>query len=308
MATDGLLYHNKAMKFLLILLSSLSSAHALEFNWLGTTNITLKTANHAIMFDPYITHVSVWQLLTNAKVQSDVPLVKRWLAKANITKLDGIFVNHAHFDHILDLATVAKIYKAPAFGSHSMVQFGLGNGMRREELTQLKPKQTVQLGDFKITAFRGEHTPHVFNTIFMDGKIEHPLSLPAGNWELKKGDDFIFHVKTPKTSVFFHPFAWKSSHHKDYKKFKADVLFLGIATRKSTEDQIQSIINDVEPKIIIPLHYDNFFEDLSDNPSTLPTTNPEEWFASMKKLKPKIKLIRPTVAKWINLLETAKDR
>lgn len=291
---------------ILILLLFIPSAFALEFNWLGTTTITLRHKDNIIMFDPYITHVSLWETISNAKVDSNKETVDYWLNKAGINKMDALFVNHAHYDHILDLGTIAKKFNAAVYGSQSAINFGFANGATKGEV--VNDKKSVQVGSMQVISIKAMHTPHVLNYIFFDGKIEKPLPLPAPSWELKKGDDFIYYIKTDQGNILFHPFAWKSPHYESYKEFKADYLFLGIATRKSTQDQIDTIINDVDPKVIIPMHYDDFFADLEENPSHLPTMNLDEWMETLKEKKPGIKTLEPKVSKWFNLPAIAEGR
>jgi L-ascorbate metabolism protein UlaG (beta-lactamase superfamily) len=137
----------------------------------------------------------------------------------------------------------------------------------------------------------------------MNGKIQSPLSLPASIWDFKDGENLIYHIELDAKKILFHPTGRKSPYFEDYKKLSAEILFLGIAKRGSTLEQIEKIIIPVNPKIIIPIHFDNFFLDLKDDPSVLLGINYKEWEDTIREKLPKVKIMRPQVAKWLKIAD-----
>lgn len=290
------------MKIFILSLLFSTSSFAQDFVWFGTTNLVIKDNKTNIMFDPYITHINLWETLTNQEVHSDKLWVKSWLDKAGINQVDAVFINHAHFDHMLDFATVLDMFKAQGYGSQSAVNFALSEGIKAEQVHSVSDKQDIKVGDLLVTPVKGAHGPHIFGHIFMDGKIErHPAQQPMKVWDMKKGQDFLYYVKNDSGNILFHPFARKSPHYKSYKELKARVLFLGIAKRVSTQDQVERIISEVQPEIIIPMHYDNFFNTLTEDPAVLPTMNLVEWKQTVQQAYPNIRIIEPKVGKWFNI-------
>jgi L-ascorbate metabolism protein UlaG (beta-lactamase superfamily) len=278
-----------------------TTVHAQKFTWFGTTHIHIKDDDTNIMFDPFITHPSIWDLLFRRKVKSDEKLIDKWLKKANLNQVDAVFINHAHFDHIMDFHIILKKFGAIGFGSQSSINYALGQGISKGTLRPLKDKSTVQVEDYVVTAVQGKHPPHFLGHTFMDGVIEKPFALPDTAWKMKKGDDLVYYLKNDKGNIFFHPFANKSPTYKNYKQFPAKILFLGVSKRTSTKDQIEQIVKPIGAKIVIPIHQDNFFYQLREDPPDLPISNMDEWYETFKKLAPEVKVIKPQVAKWIDL-------
>jgi L-ascorbate metabolism protein UlaG (beta-lactamase superfamily) len=275
--------------------------YAQEFTWFGTTHIHIKDGDTNIMFDPFITHPTIMDLALRTKVKSDEKLVDKWLKKANLTHVDAVFINHAHFDHIMDFHTILKKFGAVGFGSQSSINYALGQGVSKATLRPLKDKSTIQIESYMVTALKAQHPPHFMGHIFMDGEIEKPFTLPDTVWKMKKGEDLVYYLANKKGNIFFHPFANKSPYYKSYKDYPAKILFLGVSKRSSTKDQIEQIVRPIGAKIVIPIHQDNFFVELRENPPELFLSKMDEWYATFKKLAPDVKVIKPQVAKWIDL-------
>ena len=289
--------------FILLFLFYSINSYAIEFTWFGTTNIVIRTPESTLMFDPFITHPNLIASILFKKVDSDEKLVRKWALEANLKKVDSVFISHSHYDHILDLGSVMKIYKAKMYGSESAVNFALGQGASREVVNQVKINKDFELLNMKVLPVEVAHSEHFLGHVFMKGQIDSPLKLPANMWKIKDGKNLIYHLKFPDKKILFHPAGRKSPFFEDYKKLKAEILFIGVAKRISTLDQLEKIILPVNPKIIIPLHFDNFLSDLTKNPDHLPGINLDEWEKTIKSKLPGVRIIRPKVAQWINISE-----
>ena len=291
------------MKFSIFFLTLISlNAQAQKFTWFGTTNIVIQDEDVDIMFDPFITHPSLIEIFFKREVYSDKKLVKKWIDKASVNHLDAVIVNHSHYDHALDFGTILNMFpQAIGYGSKSTYNIGLGANIPKERLIVVDDKKDLAIKSYKLKSIKAMHPAHAFGYTAMPDKIEKPFKLPANPWNMHKGQDLIYHLTNAKGNIMFHPFAGKSPFFNDYSKLKARVLFLGLAKRKSTMDQIENIIKPINPSIIIPVHYDNFVVPLKSSPTEMPTMNLDEWTQTIKTELPNIKIIIPQVAKWIDL-------
>lgn len=288
------------MKVLLIFLFSFN-IFAQSFTWFGTTHTLIKIGKDYLMFDPFITHPSPMDLVFRRNIKSDKKLVKKWLDKASVDKVDAIFVNHAHYDHVMDFGTILNMFKAKGYGSQSAINYALGENVPSSNLKVVTDQSQVIVGDHQITVLKGKHPAHILGKTFMDGKIKEPLKGPKTAWDMQKGESLVFFIKNNQGNIFFHPFANKSPYIKDYSKYKAKILFLGISKRSSTLDQIADIVRPTGAQIVIPIHYDNFFTPLKENPSEHLIANMDEWYKTFEKKIPEVKVIKPQIAKWISL-------
>ena len=92
----------------------------------------------------------------------------------------------------------------------------------------------------------------------MEGDITIPLATPTSAWNYLSGVTHSFLIKHPKGSILFQAIG-RIYTPDPLIDIKADVLFLTIANRNSSEELIQKRILPSKAKRVIPLHYDNFF-------------------------------------------------
>lgn len=284
------------MKFLLplLLVFFAFSAHSqVTFKWLGTSGFALSDKTTTIIFDPAITRPPLYDYLPFRTVKSDPLEVDYWMNKCNLKTVQGTFVNHAHTDHILDAPYVVNKYGGKLFGSSSVVNVGLGQGLTPAQVQLIKAGDELKIGDFTIKPYITPHAPHLLDIMFMDGHIEKPLPTPTSAWNYLVGDTHSFMISHPKGNILFQAIG-RIAEQDPLKNLKADVLLLTIANRISSEDLIQRRILPTKAKVVIPLHYDNFFF-----PMRRDTEIDEFWGVKVEEFKERLSLdAKETVAKW----------
>ncbi len=242
---------------LLILLTSLPTNAAISFKWLGTTTFTLSDGKTSLLFDPSLTYVSVLDFLPWRKVQTDTSEVDYWFNRCGIKSIHGIFVNHAHYDHVIDAPYVIKKYGGKLYGSSSTANVGIGGGLKSNQIEILKADRIVKLGKFSIQAFVTPHSPHFWDVMLAHGDITLPLIPPVNVMEYRVGETFSFLIKHPEVSILYQ--AIGRVHNPDpIKGVQADVLLLTLANKRSTDELIHKRIHPTKVKKVIPLHHDNF--------------------------------------------------
>lgn len=288
--------------FLVLFFLSAEKIEALEFCWLGSTHFIVRDDQTNIQFDPFVTHPSLTDFLFFRKVNSDHLLVNQWVNKIGLKSLDAIFVTHTHWDHVLDLEPFMKLSgSANIYGSSSARNFALGQNIEENRIRVIEDNLETQIKSFKVSAFKSVHTPHFMDILLMSGEIENPLALPTALWNLKEGGSYFVYLEHKNGNILFHSSSTTNPYMKDYKKYKPKILFLTIANRKSTKDQIDNIIKPLNPEIIIPMHFDNFFEPLKENPNNLPMVNADEWHKTISENLPNMKIVKPQIGQWLSL-------
>lgn len=243
-----------------LLLMSLTVSAQVHFKWLGISNFILSDGKTTVMFDPSITRAGFLDyMLPFFKTKTDEAEVDYWFKRCGLSRLDGIFVNHAHFDHASDASYVTKKYGGKLFGSSSVMKLGEGQGVLPAQRQLVKAGDEVVVGDFKVKAFNTPHAPHFLNIMLMDGHITEPLPVTAGVWDYRVGDAYSFVISHPQGTIMFQAIGGKFENPDPLKDVKSDVLLLTIANRNSTEELIEKRVIPTGAKKIIPLHYDNFF-------------------------------------------------
>lgn len=244
----------------------------MKIKYLGISNLCFDDGKNTILFDACLTRPNLKRLIFN-KIGTNQHLVDRILAAAEIKKVDDIFISHSHYDHALDAGYLAHKFKAHLYGSSSTLNIAKGAGIDDKQLSLFKAGQTYQIGNFKITVLRSVHSkPHFFNND-LGQEIKKPLGQPAFAWQFKEGGSYDFLVENHGQKFLVRPsFGYVPN---ELKNVHADYLFLG-DTSLSTASQNEQInffsetIERVKPKMVVPLHWDNFLRSLTESTRYLP--------------------------------------
>ncbi len=284
------------MKLIAILLFLLcSSTHALSVQWLGTTCIAITAQDQTILFDPFFDRPSVLETISPFSYESSEQVTKKWLSKLKSSRKDdppfshilGILISHAHYDHILDAPHVLKLSSAQFFGSQTALQTVSNKNIDPLRLHEIQEAKSFTIGNFKITAYKGIHPPHLFGMTLADGKLHEPLEKPASMYRYKMGEVYNFVIEHPEAKIIFYPSAYYS---KDTPVTQADLLILGIANRRSSKELISKVVIPSKARFLLPVHHDDLFKKLDHNtPSTLFPFDFQEWKNEVKSQNIKIK-------------------
>ena len=105
----------------------------MELTWFGTAGFRIKTSEHTILIDPYLSR--------NEEAKPEQPLESK-----DIHDGDLIFISHGHFDHILDVPEIAsktgaRIYCGNGIEDKVLHHFGSA-GSTPDELERLGSQPT----------------------------------------------------------------------------------------------------------------------------------------------------------------------
>ena len=248
----------KIILILLLLIPSLNAFSKVSFKWIGTSGFILSDDKTTIVFDPAITRIPLYDFLPFRTVKSDESEVNFWMKQCQITEVHGTFVNHAHTDHVIDAPYIVRRFGGKLYGSSSVVNVGLGQGLNASKTQKITAGEQWQIGKFTITPYSTPHAPHLLDIMLMNGDISKPLPTPTSAWNYLVGETHSFKITHPEGSILFQAIG-RIYQPDQLVDVKSDVLLLTIANRQSSEDLINKRILPSGAGIVIPLHHDNFF-------------------------------------------------
>jgi L-ascorbate metabolism protein UlaG (beta-lactamase superfamily) len=232
-------------------------AKGLELTWLGTAGFRLAYQGVVVWIDPYVTRLSLVDLLRRRAVPPSQEAIGRWIDRA-----DAVLVGHTHFDHALDVPAIAKRTACKVYGSQSLANlmhlYQLG-----DQAVVVEPKQDYEVGPFKFHFVPSQHS-----------KLQLGLGVPASG-ELTC--DHLDHL-TPQAYRcgqvwgIYIEVAGMRFYHQGSADFiedeladrNVDVFLCGIAGRRFTPKYVERIVAKLAPSMIVPAHYDDFFRPLED--------------------------------------------
>jgi L-ascorbate metabolism protein UlaG (beta-lactamase superfamily) len=244
---------------------------AIKVTFFGTTMLLFDDGETRLMLDGYITRPSLITRRTR-DIETDPELVDAALARAHVDRVDALFVAHSHFDHALDIAYVAQKTGAHLYGSESTLNIGRGGNLPEAQMTLYEPGP-VSIGKFTVTVLPSKHSPPVRGVNDNLGLvIDHPLRQPADFFDYVEGGSFDFLIQHGDHSIFVKPAANYLEGALD--QVRADVLFLSTGTlgnqdSKFREAFYEQTVAKLQPKLVIPVHWDNFNKPLSDSLTAL---------------------------------------
>ena len=266
--------------------------------WLGTAGLYVSDGKNSFLIDPFVSRPSLAKIILHQKIISQEAEVKKAIEELNIKNIDAVFVSHSHYDHSMDAPLFADIFKAKLYGSESTLNVSRASALKNVQNTQIETDKAYVFGDFKITFRESEHGKIILGKIPYPGQIDNSFAVPAAAHEYKLGKVYSILISHPSGTLLHHASAgWLSD---TLKNWKANVVFLGLAGRSSSNAVLNNIVDAVDAQVVVPMHFDNFFKPLSENAELIWGIGLEEFLKTAQSHNLKLRV------KTLPLLQTVK--
>ncbi|MBD3211948.1 MAG: MBL fold metallo-hydrolase [Candidatus Lokiarchaeota archaeon] len=244
---------------------------SLQITWYGTACFIAHLDDANILFDPFFSRNENARPIINTK-------------PVEINAIDAIFITHAHFDHITEAGFFAENLNVPVYCSETAKE-NIIRWMNGEIIESHKE-------EFSKRAEQHINTINYGESIKVGSNLEiHPIKSCHISFDARTilsrlfSWNFLKQLKTiskygrgfPQGKVFGYRLLYKDlslitfgslcvKYIQDLEQYKGcDVLLIpyaGNSTKHMVEKTIQ-LIDVLEPSILIPHHWDNFFPPLS---------------------------------------------
>jgi L-ascorbate metabolism protein UlaG (beta-lactamase superfamily) len=230
----------------------------LEVEWLGVSGYRMTFEGQTLFVDPYLSRVPFGDLLRRKPTLPDPAALDRFAHAPG--EVAGVLVGHTHFDHAVDAPAIARRFGCKAYGSDSLLTLmGLhGLAGRAVEVT---PYRTYELGPFEVS-----FTPSVHSKLLLglavpyDGDLtcEHLDALSPAAYRCGQ----VWGISIEVAGLRFYHQGSANLIDDAIRERGVDVFLAGVAGRSFTEDYWRRILPRLDPKVVVPTHYDNFFRPL----------------------------------------------
>jgi L-ascorbate metabolism protein UlaG (beta-lactamase superfamily) len=230
----------------------------LEVEWLGVSGYRISAEGKTLFVDPYLSRVPFADLLRRRSALPDPAALDRFVHAPG--EVVGVLVGHTHFDHAVDAPAIARRFGRKAFGSDSLVTLMGLHGLA-EQTVEVEPYRTYELGPFEVS-----FTPSVHSKLLLglavpyDGDLtcEHLDGLTPSAYRCGQ----VWGISIKVAGVSFYHQGSANLIDEAVRERDVDVFLAGVAGRNFTDDYWQRIIPRLDPKVVVPTHYDNFFRPL----------------------------------------------
>jgi L-ascorbate metabolism protein UlaG (beta-lactamase superfamily) len=230
----------------------------LEVEWLGVSGYRLSAEGKTLFVDPYLSRVPFSELLRRRAALPDPAALDRFVrAPGDVV---GVLVGHTHFDHAVDAPAIARRFDCKAYGSDSLAGLMALHGLA-ERAVEVEPYRTYELGPFEVS-----FTPSVHSKLLLglavpyDGDLtcEHLDALSPAAYRCGQ----VWGISIEVAGIRLYHQGSANLIDEAIRTGEVDVFLAGIAGRSFTDDYWRRIIPRLDPKIVVPTHYDNFFRPL----------------------------------------------
>jgi L-ascorbate metabolism protein UlaG (beta-lactamase superfamily) len=266
----------------LLMDKSVTSKNSVRVTWLGTAGMFITDGETGILIDPYVSRFSMSSVAFGLPLSTNRDLVRKWADKLGRENINAVIVSHSHFDHVADAPYFAMEANAPLIGTESTMNVGKGAGLAENKLIAAKPGQTLKFGKFTVKFIESLHGPAFLGRVPYPGTIDIPLNQPAKASDYRLGGVFALLITHPYGTILHHGSAgFKPEMYDDGTV--ADVLFLGIGGRGDTDQYLKNVALKTRARLVVPIHFDNFFKPLEDEMSYLPMVKFDEFYRKAEK-------------------------
>ena len=224
----------------------------LGLEWLGVAGYRLTYDGVSILLDPYVSRVPLRALLLRRPALPDRRLIDRYIRPAR-----AVLIGHTHWDHAVDAPALARRDGATVYGSRSLAHLMRLHG---EQSVVVEPHRPYEIGPFVVRFVPSRHSKLILGRkVPFDGPLtcEDVHGLTPGAYRC--GDVFGIRIEVAGTSLYHQG----SADLDDRQPLeRADVFLAGITGRQVTPRYWERILPRLDPRLLVPTHYDDFFAPL----------------------------------------------
>lgn len=232
-----------------------TSRAPVRVTWLGTAGFSLEHEGTTILIDPYVSRVSYAAAITRP-LASDLALVRRFAPKA-----DAIVTGHTHFDHVLDVPTIAKLSGATVYGSRSCVHLCRAEGVPEDRVVDVETSMRgepvrAEVGPFELRFVPSVHSAFALGRVPFPGDIADCTDVPLRTHHYKCGAVFGVELRVAGRRIYH----LGSADLLDVKVPRdVDLLLMCVAGWTTTPRFSSRVMSAFTPRAILLSHWDDFF-------------------------------------------------
>jgi L-ascorbate metabolism protein UlaG (beta-lactamase superfamily) len=228
----------------------------LELEWLGVAGYRLTYEGVSVFVDPYVSRAPLRDLLLRRPALPDPAVIERYVRAPG--PVAGILIGHTHWDHAVDAPALARRFGCPAYGSESLARLMRLHGL---DGVVVEPGRRYELGPFVVSFTPSRHSKLLFGRkVPFDGPLTcedlHALSPGA----YKCGAVFGIRIEVAGTALYHQGSA--DLDDGALGRAPVDVFLAGVAGRQVTPHYWRRILPKLDPRVLVPTHYDDFFAPL----------------------------------------------
>ena len=256
----------------------------LELQWLGTAGFRLSYRDFHLLIDPYLTRPGLRDLLSGCGLLPSLARIQRYLPGP----VNAVLLGHTHFDHALDAPEIARLHDATVYGSRSLTNLMKACGLTRQSV-EVEPHRAYEVGPFAVTFVPSLHSRLLAGlAVPFDGDIQSHASFPLTASGYRCGQVFGIHIAVAGTSFYHQGSANLIESEIEHRG--VDYFLAAISGRGFTRDYVARILGALEPRTVVPHHYDDFLRPLDQTPGFSFNVGLAQFVDDVRRTSPSIEI------------------
>ena len=218
------------------------------FRWLGNAGFEFRLGKTILLVDPFLTRPKQRQIFFGRAA------VDRQAINEHLKACDHILVSHTHFDHFMDVPEIALRTDAMVHGSPNTCELARRLGVPEIQTHQISANDEFDIEGIKVKAIPAAH-PWIPG--YASGRLKTELEQPLRLRDYRMDSCLSFLITFHDRCIL----VWSSISIQNAEA--ADVL---ICRAVSDERWYARMLASVQPRLVIPSHWDDMFRPLSEPP------------------------------------------
>ena len=238
--------------------AELRLATGVGLEWLGVAGYRITYEGHTLLLDPYFTRVPFRNVVRRIPALPDQELIERHVPATE--RIAAIAIGHTHWDHAVDAPAIARAHGCPVYGSASLGKLMRLHGLG-DQAVEVTPYRTYEAGPFELTFVPSCHSKLLLGLrVPYDGELTcaHLDGLAPSAYRC--GQVWGIHIAVAGMTLYHQGSADLIDDAIRHRG--VDVFLAGVAGRSFTPRYWDRVLSKLDPGIVVPSHYDDFFRPL----------------------------------------------
>lgn len=251
----------------------------LQLTWLGAAGFKVDTGEGAtLLINPYLSRPAL-----------AYPFLPIQLA--DLAPVDEIFLTDGRFDHALDTPALARQTGAIVHAVEPVCQRLIGQGVSAQNLENVIPQTPKRVGSLSWQAF-SSRTNQTASLPAVRQLIRN-LQMPAHLGDLVRAwppsEEVAYAFKIDGLSiVHFSSADWGQA---EVSNLRPDLALLPVEHNPDTSAASARLAARLQPKVVIPHHWDNYFPPLSE------LSDLTKFETTLNTLAPQVRVYKPVIGR-----------
>lgn len=306
-------------------------ATTVQVKYLGAGGVLIRRGSDVLATAPFFSNPSIPRVAFG-EIRALPEQVDRFLDRndPDLADVAAILVGHAHYDHLMDVPYIKKTYmtRAKIYGSDTMKNILAADpalardveSVERDMGTVDRPgKWWYATPRLRFMALQSEHAPIILRIKFFEGTYQQPLSeLPTRAYRWRAGQTLAYLIdflsddgKTVEFRIHYQdaastpPLGFPPRFERAEDQRRVDLAILCMPTFNQVERYPEAIVERLQPRHAIGIHWEDFFTPLPDTRAqlrTVPALDAEAFITRVTDALPRdVGFTMPAPGAWLLL-------